>query len=69
MWFLRRRSSESGEEAKKALAEAQEALREVRERGEAVTTIATDAKNIRERNHFAEQIEELITRRRKPLHQ
>lgn len=68
MWLLHRRGHESGGEAKQALAEAEEALREIQERGEAVSTIATDARNIRERNHFAEQIEELIIRRRKPLH-
>lgn len=67
MWFLRRRESESGEEAKRALEDAENTLREVKDRAEEVSMIATDLKNIRERNHFAEQLEDLLLRRRGPL--
>jgi hypothetical protein len=69
MWFLRRRESRSGDEAKKALEEAEKALRTVQERGDLVTEIAQDAIRIRERNHFAEQLEELVLQRRRPLHE
>jgi hypothetical protein len=69
MWFLRRRASRSGDEAKKALEEAEKALRTVQERGDLVTEIAQDAIRIRERNHFAEQLEELVLQRRRPLHE
>lgn len=69
MWFRRRRVNKSAEEAKAALAEAREALRTVQERGDEVSTIANSAKKINDRNHFAEQIEEIIRARRRPLHQ
>jgi ElaB/YqjD/DUF883 family membrane-anchored ribosome-binding protein len=68
MWFLRRRASKSGEEAKEALAEAEQALQEVKARGQAISKMANDARNIRERNHFAEQLEDIIVIRRRPLH-
>lgn len=68
MWFLHRRRSKSGEEAKEALAEAEQALQEVKARGEVISTMAADARNIRERNHFAEQLEDIIVIRRRPLH-
>ena len=69
MWFLHRRPNRSGEEAKAALEEAKKTLLEVQERSEEVTTIANDLKLIRERNHFAEHLEELLYRQRgRPLH-
>ena len=68
MWFRRRRaSSKSAEEAKEALLEAQEALRTVQERGDEVTAISQESRDIRDRNHFADQLEEIL-RRRRPLH-
>lgn len=66
MWFRRRRESKSGE-ATKALEDAKKNLREVKERGTEVTEVAEALKEIRQRNHFAEALEDLLTRR-KPLH-
>lgn len=68
MWFLRRRGSSKSEEATKALEEAKKALEKVQKRSEIVSTIANESKDIREQNHFAEQLEELFTNRRRPLH-
>jgi vacuolar-type H+-ATPase subunit H len=62
MWPLRRRRSKATEEATKALKDAEKNLHEVKERGCEVRKVATALKEIRERNHFAEQLEAIILR-------
>lgn len=57
MWFRR---SDSAEEAKNALADAKTNLRKVQARSSEVTRVANALKEIRERNHFAEQLEAII---------
>lgn len=57
MWFRR---SDSAEEAKYALADAKRNLRKVQARGSEVTRVANALREIRERNHFAEQLEAII---------
>lgn len=54
------RRSDSSEEAKKALADAKHNLRKVQARSSEVSRVANALKEIRERNHFAEQLEAII---------
>lgn len=62
MWFLRRRLNKTrSEEADEALKDAQANLKRVKRRGGEVTRLAESLREIRERNHFAEQMEEIIT--------
>jgi len=65
MWFLRRRLSKSSEEAGEALEDARKNLRRVKKRGEEVTKLSESLREIREQNHFAEQMEEIILRKTK----
>lgn len=62
MWFKRR--SRVNPESEAALRESSKRLREARDRGKEVTDIADALRQIRERNHFAEQLEDIIMRRR-----
>jgi hypothetical protein len=59
---IRHRGKSQGE-SEKALAEAQEKLSEVRERGEEVTTVASSLRNFRVENHISAQLEDIIMRR------
>jgi len=63
VWF-RGRDKKKVTEAQKALESAQASVKEAEERGQEVTAVAEALKRIRERNHFAEQLEEIIIRRR-----
>lgn len=58
--MLFRRRKQATQDAQKALDEAREKLKEVRERGKEVSAISSALREIRERNHFAEQMEEII---------
>lgn len=62
MWFRRRRS-DAIDKADEALADSLKSLRATKDRGPEVTTIAQGLKDLRERNHFAENLEEIIRRR------
>lgn len=62
MWPLPRRRSKATEEATKALKDAEKNLHEVKQRGCEVQQVANALKEIRERNHFAEQLEGIILR-------
>lgn len=66
MWFQRRQGGKSGEEATEALKDAQENLREVQKRSEEVSQVARALKTLRERNHFAEQLEAVLMHSRNP---
>lgn len=61
MWFLRNRTA-SADEAKSALEDAKKNLRKIQDRSCDVTKVANALKEIRERNHFAEQLEAIISR-------
>lgn len=63
VWF-RRRDKRRIKESKEALADANKSLREVQKRSDEVSYVANALKEIRERNHFAEQLEEIMVRRR-----
>jgi hypothetical protein len=65
VWFLRR--SKRSDESIQALKDAQRNLVKVQRRGNEVTKIAKALKDIRERNHFAEQLEEIVIRRKGSL--
>lgn len=60
--MLFRRRKQATHDAQKALDEAREKLKEVRQRGQEVSAISSALREIRERNHFAEQMEEIIVR-------
>jgi hypothetical protein len=62
VWFPWR--SKTSRESEKALKEATKSLEEAEERGQEVTAVAEALRAIRERNHFAEQLEAIILRRR-----
>jgi hypothetical protein len=64
MWgFLRRRRSESSDEATAAVKDAQKHLNRVRKRDQEVSDLSDSLREVRQRNHFAEQMEEIIIRR------
>lgn len=62
MWFLWRNNKSNGD-SEAALKDARKNVREVRERDQEVTKVVKALRDIRERNHFAEQMEEIIRRR------
>lgn len=55
-----RRNRSTTEDAKKALDEARRNVKRVKQRSEEVSEVAGALKNIRERNHFADQLLELM---------
>jgi len=67
MWFLRRRGAEAVDEAQKALVEAKQALSDILDRDKEVAELSEASREMRERNHFAEALDELLRRRRRPL--
>ena len=64
---FRWRSKDKDGESGKALQDAQKNLRAVQKRGREVTSVANALRELREKNHFAEQMEEIIVRRRGQL--
>lgn len=63
MWFQRR--DRSSEESHKALRDAKKNLDRIENRGDEVSELAEAFKEFRARNHFAEQLEEIIGRHRR----
>jgi len=57
-WF--RRENKSGQASREALADAEENLRMIKKRGEEVTAVSEALRTIREKNHFAEHMEEIL---------
>jgi len=62
MWF--RRKGKEEEKSKDALKDAEQNLREIKRRTSQVVEVVEALRELREGNHFAEQLEELIVRRR-----
>lgn len=60
--MLFRRRKAGSEDAQKALEEAHESLRKVQKRSKEVSAISNALKEMRERNHFSEQMEEIFVR-------
>lgn len=67
MWFLRKRQSRLTEEATDALRDAEKNLREVQKRNPEVLKISKSLRELRERNHFAENLQAIIIRHGGPL--
>lgn len=63
MWPRRKSEKDTTEQATEALQDAQQNLQRVKRRGSEVKRVSTAIRNLRERNHFVEQIEEIIVRR------
>jgi len=64
---FRWRSKENDGESAKALRDAERNKRKVEMRGKEVTKVVEALRELRERNHFAEQMEAIIVRRRGQL--
>jgi hypothetical protein len=64
MWLLRRLRSKNREDPDKAIENAQKHLSRIEERGEEVNHVSNSLKEIRQQNHFAEAMEEIILRAR-----
>jgi hypothetical protein len=64
VWFRRRSRELVVDESHKALVEAEAAHLEVQKQGNEITNLARALRDIRERNHFAEQLEEIIVKKR-----
>jgi hypothetical protein len=62
VWFKRR--DDSKKEAEEALANAEKASEEIQKQGSEISALADAFREFRERNHFAEQLEEIIVRKR-----
>lgn len=59
MWF-RKSQTDNGDESVKALQEAKEHLSNVADRSREVHSIASSLRNLRETNHFAETVVEIM---------
>jgi hypothetical protein len=58
MWFKKHR--ETVDKSKEALAESIEKLQQTEMRTAAVSEVSTALRSLRERNHFAEQLESIM---------
>jgi hypothetical protein len=67
MWFLRNRQSKLIEEATDALKDAENGLKEVQKRNPEVLNVSRSLRELRERNHFAENLQAIIIRHGGPL--
>lgn len=65
MWFRRR--TKGLDKSEKALQEAEERVFETHRQGHEVAKVAESLRYISDRNHFAEQLEEIILRRRRGM--
>lgn len=62
-----RRRNKPSVESERALEDAKKNLCDVQKRGAEVSDVANALKDFRERNHIAEQLEEILIRRRGSL--
>ena len=60
MWF--RRATDDNEEATEALKDATKNLRETKKRGTEVSMVANALRELRERDRFGEELEEILFR-------
>lgn len=65
MWFRRR--TKGLDDSEKALKEAEKRVSETHHQGHEVAKVTESLRYISDRNHFAEQLEEIILRRRKGM--
>jgi len=62
MWSLRKRNNKQIKDSQQAILDATKSLREVHERDTEVHELSGALRNIRERNHFAEQLRVIMER-------
>lgn len=62
MWPFRRRDRQKMKDSQQALLDASESLHQVEARSKEVREISGALRNIRERNHFAEQLRVIMER-------
>ncbi len=67
MWWFGRRRNDSPDDSKEALKDAKRQVRKAERRTEEVTEVVDALRELRERNHFADAMEEIIVRRRRDL--
>lgn len=60
MWPFRRKATKNMKESQQAILDATKILRQTRERGPEVSRVAQTLHDIRERNHFAEQLQSIL---------
>lgn len=63
MWPFRKRVTNNMKESQQAILNATSTLRRTQERGPEVSRVSKTLKDIRERNHFAEQLQVIMERR------
>lgn len=64
MWLPWVRTKKPKGDSEAALRDAEQNLSKVKKQGEEVSSIVDTLREFRERNHFAEQLEDMIIRRR-----
>lgn len=62
MWPFRKRDKQEIKQSQQAILDATKSLREVTERDEEIHQISGALRSIRERNHFAEQLQVIMER-------
>lgn len=63
MWPFRKKVTRNMKESQQAILDATGKLRSTRERGPEVSRVSNVLRDIRERNHFAEQLQTIMERR------
>ena len=63
-WFGRRRTTVCEDESEAALKDANEQLRNAKKRNHEVSEVVDALRELREKNHFAAAMEEIIVKRR-----
>lgn len=62
MWIFPKRDKKKLKDSQQAILDATKSLREVRSRDDEVHQVSGALRNIRERNHFAEQLQVIMER-------
>jgi len=64
MWFLRRKRDDGDEKASLALKDAEKNLERIERRDKEVSDVVHSLRQVRQQNHFAEAMEEIIMQKR-----
>lgn len=67
MWWPGRRRNDSNTDSEEALKDAKQQVRKAEKRTKEVTEVVDALRELRERNHFADAMEEIIVKRRGSL--
>lgn len=68
MWWFGRRRTEPSKDSEEALKDASKQVRKAQRRTQEVSDVVDALRELRERNHFADAMEEVIVRRKRALH-